>query len=191
MFLDNHVKSMVSVDLFVVPTIRFQILYTFLVLAHDRRRILHFGVTAHPTAERTAHQLREAFPWGSAPRYLLRDQDRIFGHEFAEQVKAMGIKQVLSAPRSPWQRACVERVTGSIRRECLDHIIVFSEGSLRRTLTAYFTYHHQWCTHLSLDKDAPQIRRTNYAVEPGWLPFVFGNFQSNYLFCYVLFRVRR
>jgi putative transposase len=116
-FLENHVKSMVSVDFFTVPTIRFQNLYVFLVLAHERRRIVHFAVTAHPTAEWTAHQLREAFPWESAPRYLLRDRDRIFGKEFVDQLKAMGIKQVLSAPRSPWQRAYVERVIGTIRRE--------------------------------------------------------------------------
>ena len=99
--LDNHVKTMVSVDFFTVPTIRFQVLYVFVVLAHDRRRILHFGVTADPTAEWTAQQLREAFPWESAPRYLLRDRDGIFGPDFVTQVKAMGIKQVLSAPRSP------------------------------------------------------------------------------------------
>ena len=104
-FLENHVKSMVSVDFFAVPTIRFQILYVFLVLAHERRRIVHFAVTAHPTAEWTAQQMREAFPWDDAPRYLLRDRDRIFGKDFVDQVKAMGIKQVLSAPRSPWQRA--------------------------------------------------------------------------------------
>ena len=104
-FLDNHVKSMVSVDFFTVPTIRFQVLYVFLVLAHERRRILHFGVTAGPTAEWTAQQLRAAFPWETAPRYLLRDRDRIFGVDFVKQVKAMGIKQVLAAPQSPWQRA--------------------------------------------------------------------------------------
>jgi putative transposase len=108
-FLENHVKSMVSVDFFTVPTIRFQVLYVFLVLAHDRRRILQFGVTAHPTAEWTVQQLRNAFPWESVPGYLLRDRDRIFGEEFVHQVKAMGIQQVLSAPRSPWQRAYVER----------------------------------------------------------------------------------
>lgn len=158
-FLDNHVKSMVSVDFFTVPTICFQRLYVFLVLAHDRRRILQFGVTAHPTAEWTVQQLRNAFPWESAPRYLLRDRDRIFGEEFVRQVEAMGIKQVLSAPRSPWQRAYVERLIGSIRRECLDHIIVFSERSLRRTLSAYCGYYHNWRTHLSLDKDAPEARR--------------------------------
>jgi len=112
-FLENHVKGMVSVHFFTVPTIRFQILYVFLVLAHDRRRILHFAVTAHPTAEWAAHQLREAFPWDTAPGYLLRDRDRIFGQDFVEQVKAMGINQVLSAPRAPWQRAYVERVIGT------------------------------------------------------------------------------
>ena len=106
----------------------------------------------------TAHQLREAFPWDSAPRYWLRDRDRIFGHEFVEQVKVMGVKQVLSTPHSPWQRAYVERLIGSIRRECLDHRIVFHEQSLRRTLTAYSAYYHQWRTHLSLNKDAPQPR---------------------------------
>jgi putative transposase len=158
-FLDNHLRSLVSVDFFTVPTVRFQVLYVFLVLAHDRRRILHFGVTAHPTAEWTAQQLREAFPWDSAPRYLLRDRDQIFGKDFVDQVKALGIKQVLSAPRSPWQRAYVERLIGSIRRECLDHVIVFGERSLHRTLTAYCAYYHRWRTHLSLGKDAPQSRR--------------------------------
>ena len=140
-FLDNHLKSLVSVDFFTVPTIRFEVLYVFLVLAHERRRILHFAVTAHPTAEWTAQQLREAFPWDSAPRYLLRDRDRIFGHDFVEQVKAMGIKQLLSAPRSPWQRAYVERVIGTIRRECLDHMIVFNESSLFRHLQAFVGYY--------------------------------------------------
>ena len=111
-FLENHVKTMVSVDFFNVPTISFQVLYVFLVLAHDRRRIVHFNVTAHPTAEWTAQQLREAFPFDEIPRYLLRDRDQIFGRDFVEQVKAMGIKEVLSTPRSPWERAYVERVIG-------------------------------------------------------------------------------
>src|SRR5215831_330244 len=124
------VKTMVSVDFFTVPTIRFQVLYVFLVLAHDRRRIVHFNVTAHPTAEWTAQQLREAFPFEQIPRYLLRDRDRIYGREFRKDVKAMGIKEVLSAPQSPWQRAYVERVIGTIRRECLDHMIVLNEASL-------------------------------------------------------------
>jgi putative transposase len=157
-FLENHMKSMVSVDFFTVPTIRFQVLYVFVVLAHDRRRILQFGVTAHPTAEWTVQQLRNAFPWDSAPRYLLRDRDRIFGKEFVEQVKTMGIQQVLSAPRSPWQRAYVERLIGSIRRECLDHVIVFNERSLRRILSAYCAYYDHRRTHLSLGKDARRVQ---------------------------------
>ena len=149
---------MVSVDFFTVPTVRFQILYVFLVLAHDRRRVIHFAVTAHPTAEWTAQQMREAFPWESAPQYLLRDRDRIFGKDFVDQVNAMGIKQVLSAPRSPWQRAYVERVIGTIRRECLDHMIVFNERCLYRHLQSFMDYYHRSRTHLALAKDSPEPR---------------------------------
>src|SRR5215813_12494105 len=127
---------MVSVDFFTVPTIRFQVLYVFLVLAHDRRRILHFGVTAHPTAEWTAQQLREAFPWETAPRYLLRDRDRIFGADFVTQMKVMG----------------------TIRRECLDHVIVFSEAGLSRHLRGFADYYHRSRTHLGLQKDTPESR---------------------------------
>jgi putative transposase len=130
----------------------------FLVLAHDRRRIVHFNVTAHPTAEWTGQQLRQAFPFDQLPRYLLRDRDTIFGYEFRDQVRDMGIREVLSAPRSPWQRAYVERVIGSIPRECLDHLIVFNEVSLRRTLRSYFAYYHKSRTHLSLAKDSPEPR---------------------------------
>ncbi len=157
-FLENHGKTMVSVDFFAVPTIRFQVLYVFLVLAHDRRRILHFTVTAHPTAEWTAQQLREAFPWDTAPRYLLRDRDRIFGNDVVDQIKAMGIKQVLSAPRSPWQGAYAERVIGTIRRECLDHVIVLGERSLYRHLQGFVDYYHRSRTHLGLEKDSPVPR---------------------------------
>jgi putative transposase len=157
-FLDNHLKSMVSVDFFAVPTIRFQILYVFVVLAHERRRIVHFAVTAHPTAEWTAQQMREAFPWDTAPRYLLRDRDRIFGKDFVDQVKAMGIKQVLSAPRSPWQRAYIERLIGTIRRECLDHVIVFNERCLHQHLQRFIAYYHESRTHLALAKDTPVPR---------------------------------
>lgn len=157
-FLTNHVKDIVSVDFFTVPTVRFQILYVFLVLAHERRRILHFAVTRHPTAEWTAHQLREAFPWDTTPRFLLRDRDHIFGKEFVQQVQAMGIEEVLSAPRSPWQRAYVERLIGTLRRECLDHVIVLNEGGLRRHLKAFTDYYHRTRTHLGLEKDTPEPR---------------------------------
>src|SRR5262249_40973055 len=116
-------KTMVSVDFFTVSTIRVQALYVFLVLAHDRRRILHVGVTAHPTATWTAQQLREAFRWETGPRYLLRDRDSIFGRGFVEQVTALGMSEVLSTHGEPWQRAYIERVIGTIRRECLNHVI--------------------------------------------------------------------
>jgi transposase InsO family protein len=157
-FLNNHIKTLVSVDFFTVPTIRFQMLYVFLVLAHERRGVVHFNVTAHPTAEWTAQQLREAFPFDQLPRYLLRDRDKIFGAAFCRQVADMEIQEVLSAPRSPWQRAYVERLIGSIRRECPDHVIVFNEGSLRRILASYFSYYHETRPHLSLEKDSPESR---------------------------------
>jgi putative transposase len=161
-FLENHVNDLVSVDFFTVPTVRFQILYVFLVLAYDRRRIVHVNVTAHPTAAWTTQQLREAFPWTGGPRYLLHDRDSIFGGTFRADVEAMGMKVVASAPRSPWQRAYVERLIGSIRRECLDHVLVLSEASLRRTIRSYLAYYHGSRTHFSLAKDTPERR----AVQP-------------------------
>jgi putative transposase len=157
-FLENHVKDLVSVDFFTVPTIRFQVLYVFLVLAHDHRRIVHVNLTAHPTAEWTAQQLRDAFPWNQVPRYLLHDRDQIFGPTFQTAVETLGINDVPCAPHSPWQRAYVERVIGSIRRECLDHVIVFNEASLRRTLTSFMAYYHDSRTHLGLGKDTPEPR---------------------------------
>ena len=158
-FLKNHVTTMVSVDFFTVPTIRFQVLYVFLVLAHDRRRILHVGVTAHPTAAWTAQQLREAFPWETAPRYLPRDRDCIFGRDFVDQVTAFGMSEVLATTGSPWQRAHIERMIGTIRRECLDHMIVLSERSLRRHLIRFVAYYLRSRTHLALNKDAPIPRQ--------------------------------
>jgi len=157
-FLHNHVSQLVSIDFFTVHTIWFEVLFVFVVLAHDRRRVLHHNVTAHPTAAWTAQQMVEAFPFDSVPKYLLRDRDRIYGDEFCKQVEVLGIKEVLSAPRSPWQRAYVERVIGSIRRECLDHVIIFNEESLRRKLRAYFRYYHGSRLHLSLDRDSPDSR---------------------------------
>jgi len=151
-FLENHVSQPVSVDFFTVPTIRFQVLYVFLILAHDRRRIVHCNVTRHPTAEWTGQQLREALPFDQLPRYLLRDRDAIFGQTFRDQARDLDIEEVLSAPRSPWQRAYVERVIGSIRRECLDHVIVFDERALRRILVSYFHYYPRSRTHLRLPR---------------------------------------
>ena len=130
----------------------------FIVLACDRRCILHFNITAHPAAEWTAQRIVEAFPFDTAPTYLVRDRDRIYGFEFRNQVEAMGIQEVLSAPRSPWQRAYVERVIGSVRRECLEHTIIFGEASLRRALRAYVRYYHRSRLHLSFEKDSPDPR---------------------------------
>ena len=127
------------------------------ILAHDRRRVVHFNVTAQPTAQWTAQRILEAFPFDTAPKYLLRDRDGIYRQEFRKQLELMNINEVLSAPRSPWHRAYVERVIGSIRRECLDHVLVANE-SLRRTLRSYFSYYHRSRLHLSLDKDSPDSR---------------------------------
>ena len=154
-FLKNHLSSMAAVDFFTVPTISFNVLYVFIVLAHNRRSILHFNVTPHPTAEWTARQVLEAFPFDSVPKFLLRDRDRIYGYEFQKQLEVMDIKEVLSAPRSPWQNPYVERVIGSLRRECLDHMIVLNEESLRRVLRSYIGYYNESRLHLSLDKDSP------------------------------------
>jgi putative transposase len=153
-FLRNHIGQIVAADFFVVPTATYRLLFVLVLLAHDRRRIRHVAVTAHPTAEWTAQQLREAFPWEEAPRYLIHDRDHAFD-QLGTTVKAMGMKEVLTAPRSPWQNAYVERFIGSARRECFDHVIVFSEAGLRRLMTLYCAYHERSRTHLSLDKDSP------------------------------------
>jgi putative transposase len=154
-FLRNHAQDLVSSDFFVVPTATFRLLFVFLVLSHNRRRVVHFAVTAHPTAEWTAQQLRYAFPWDSAPRYILRDRDSCYGDAFQKTAQALNIQEILNAPRSPWQNAYVERLIGSIRRECLDHVIVLNERGLRRTLRSYFDYYEKSRTHLGLAKDAP------------------------------------
>jgi transposase InsO family protein len=157
-FLQNHASQLVSTDFFVVPTVTFRLLFVFVVLAHHRRRVIHFNVTAHPSSEWTARQIAEAFPWDSAPRYLLHDRDSIYGNSYHQAVREMGIDEVLTAPRSPWQSPFVERLIGSIRRECLDHLIVLNEASLRRILKAYFLYYGSSRTHLSLAKDTPEER---------------------------------
>jgi putative transposase len=157
-FLRNHVGQMVSIDFFTVATVRLHVLYVFVILAHDRRRVLHFNVTEHPTAVWAAQQIIEAFPEDRAPRYLLRDRDGIYGHCFRTRIEGMGIEQVRITARSPWQNCYVERAIGSIRRECLNHMIVLSEQHLRRILKSYFRYYHESRTHLSLSKDAPESR---------------------------------
>jgi putative transposase len=157
-FLTNHVQTLVSVDFFTVPTVTFKVLFVFVVLAHDRRRVVHINVTDAPTAQWTVNQLVEAFPCETAPRYLLRDRDAVYGVAFSSRVQAMGIREVKTAPRSPWQNPYVERLIGTLRRECLDHIVVLNDAHLRRLLSHYFLYYHSARTHLALDKDAPEPR---------------------------------
>lgn len=154
-FLANHVTDLVAIDFFTVSTIRNKVLFVLLALAHDRRRMVHFNVTAHPTAQWSAQQVVEAFPWDTAPTYLLRDRDGVYGATFRQRVASLGIEEILAAPRSPWQNPFVERLIGSIRRDCLDHVIVLSERHLQRVLTSYFRYYHDWRTHRALAMDTP------------------------------------
>src|SRR5213593_2546060 len=142
MFLTNHVRDLVSIDFVTVPTARLRVLFVLVILAHHRRRVLHFNVTEHPTAAWTAQQLVDTFPDDSAPPYLLRDRDSVYGHAFRQRVKGMGICEVLTAPYSPWQNPFAERLIGSMRRECLNHVLVLGESHLRRILARYFSYYH-------------------------------------------------
>jgi transposase InsO family protein len=161
-FLSNHAKDIVSIDFFTVPTVTFRILFVFVVLSNDRRHVVHFNVTESPTAVWTGQQIIEAFPWDTAPRFILRDRDGIYGDDFVRRVHSMGIEQIVIAAHSPWQNPYVERLIGSIRRECLDHTIIFNERQVRRLLREYFRYYHGSRTHLGLAKDCPQTR----VVEP-------------------------
>ena len=164
-FLTNHVATLVSMDFFTVPTLTGRVLFVLVLLAHQRRRIIHVNITEHPTAAWTVQQVIEAFPDDTAPRWLLRDRDVIYGDTFRRRVAGMGIGEVLSSPASPWQHPYAERLIGSIRRECLDHVIVLGERHLRRLLTAYLSYYHGARTHLALAKDAPTPRRVQPPTE--------------------------
>ena len=162
-FLRNHADGIAAMDLFVVPTISFRLLYGLLIMGHGRRQILWFGVTAHPTAEWIANQLTEACGWEQIPRYLIRDRDGAYGEIFLRRVRSIGIRDRPTSPRSPWQNAYAERLIGSIRRECVDHIVVFGERHLRHVLLSYMSYSNGTRTHLSLNKDAPISRAVETA----------------------------
>ena len=190
-FLSNHVDGIAAIDLFVLPTIAFQILYCLVIVRHGRRLWVSFGVTANPTAEWISRQVTEAFPWDRAPRYLMRDRDTSYGPAFLQRIRAMGIRDHPIAPRSPWQNAYVERLIGSIRRECLDHMIVFGEAHLRRILRGYAAYYNVSRTHRSLNKDAPlhrAIERLGAVTTCPWRPspsilqnLIFGTHRLFYL----------
>lgn len=159
-FLQNHLGEIVAIDFFTVPTIRLRVLYVFLVLEHQRRKVLHFGATEHPSALWAGQQMAEALAEQGGKRYLIRDRDGIYDNEFRRRIQSMGVKEVISAPRSPWQNAFAERMIGSIRRECLDHVVILSQRHLRRLLKSYFAHYHRSRTHLALEKDAPESRAT-------------------------------
>jgi transposase InsO family protein len=157
-FLKNHAKDLIALDFFTVPTATFRVLFVLVVLSHSRRRLVHFNVTGHPTAEWTARQLVEACALEEVPRYLIRDRDQVYGERFARQARTLEIREAVIAARSPWQNAYAERVMGSIRRECLDHVVVIGERHLLRILARYVDYYNATRTHLSLAKDAPEPR---------------------------------
>ena len=157
-FLKHHLTECVSIDFFTVPTIKFKVLFVLVVLVHHRRKVMQFNVTGNPTAQWTGQQLVEAFPWESPPHDLLRDRDAIDGEAFCRRVASRGLEQVLSAPRSPWQNPYVERLIGTLRRECFDQVIVRNASHARRILTDYLHYDHRWRTHVSLAMDSPDSR---------------------------------
>ena len=157
-FLQNHAKEFISVDFFTVPTATFRVLYVFLVLSHERRKVLHFNVTGSPSATWTAQQLTEAFAYSHPPRYLLRDRDSTYGLQFQARTVSLGLEQKLIAPRTPWQSPFVERLIGSIRRECLDHVLVLDARHLHRLLADYFYYFHRHRPHRGLNQDSPEPR---------------------------------
>ena len=160
-FLRNHADGIASMDLFVVPTVSFRLLYGFLILRHSRRELLRLSVTAYPSAEWIARQLDEACGWQEAPRYIVRDRDAAYGEVFVRRLAAMGIRDRPIAARSPWQNGYAERVIGSIRRDCLDHVVVFGEEHLRHLLNSYQKYYNEVRTHLSVHKDAPVPRKSS------------------------------
>ncbi|MBE3135132.1 MAG: transposase [Acidobacteria bacterium] len=164
-FLANHVAGLVSMDFFTVPTLTGRVLFVVVLLAHPRRRVVHLAITDHPTAAWTAQQIIEAFPDDTAPRWLVRDRDAIYSDLFRHRVVGLGITEVVSAPSSPWQNPYAERLIGSLRRECLDHMIILSRPHLRRVLARYVSYYHGARTHLSLEKDAPTPRRIQGPTE--------------------------
>ena len=157
-FLRNHLHNTVSIDFFTVPTVTFKVLFVLVILKNSRREVLHFNSTANPTAQWASRQIIEAFPWDTAPKYLIRDRDGIYGNVFRERLKNMGIHEILTSPKSPWQNGYAERLIGSIRRDCLDHVIVMNEHHLRGILKNYFAYYHQDRIHLGLKKDTPVVR---------------------------------
>ncbi len=173
-FLRNHAAGIASIDLFVVRTVSFKLLYGLVILRHARRSLVRIAVTSNPTEEWIAGQMTEAFPWNEAPLHLIRDRDGSFGTAYTRRIRAMGIRDHPVAARSPWQNGHVERLIGPIRRECLDHVVVFGEAHLGRILKAYAAYYNEIRTHLSLDKDAPCSRHSQTVGAIAAMPILGG-----------------
>jgi transposase InsO family protein len=173
-FLRNHADAIAAIDLCVVRTLTFECLFAFLIIGHGRRQLLWFAVTRHPTAEWLAQQMVEAFPWDTAPSYLVRDNDGAYGQTFKDRVRAMGIRDRPISPRSPWQNPYVERLIGTLRRDCLDHVLIFGERHLRRVLTSYSVYYNETRTHLGLGKDAPLGRAVERSGTVAAIPVLCG-----------------
>jgi transposase InsO family protein len=173
-FLRNHADAIAAIDLCVVPTVTFECLFAFLVVGHGRRQLLWFAVTRHPTAEWLAQQIMEAFPWDTAPTYLVRDNDGTYGQAFTSRVRAMGIRDRPISPRSPWQNPYIERLIGTLRRDCLDHVLIYGERHLRRMLTLYSRYYNETRTHLGLGKDAPLRRAVERSGTITTIPILSG-----------------
>jgi transposase InsO family protein len=173
-FLHNHAAGIGAIDFLIVPIVGFRLLFVLVILRHERRRLISLSVISNPTAEWIACQITDAFPWDEAPDYLIRDRDACYGHAVTKRLAAMGIRDHPTAARSPWQNGHAERLIGSIRRECLDHIVIFGEGHLRRILRAYADYYNSVRTHLALAKDAPLVRPVQRFGDISVRPFLGG-----------------
>jgi transposase InsO family protein len=156
---------LLSIDFFTIPTVKFNVLFVLIVLVRHRRKVIHFNVTENPTSQWSAQHIVEAFPWDEPPRYLLRDRDNDYGTDFRKRIRIMCIEEVVTAPRSPWQNSYVERIIGSIRRECLENVIVLNERHLKRVISNHFDTYHRWRIHLSLEMDAPEVGSLHHYYE--------------------------
>ncbi len=171
-FLRNHMNCTAAIDFLVVPTLTFRVLYVVVILSHERRKLVHLAVTTNPTADWIARQVTEAFPWDTAPKFIIRDRDRTYGRLYRDRLRSMGIQDLPIAPRSPWQNGFVERVIGSLHRECLDHVIIKNEMHLRRILNSYLAYDNRSRTHPALNKDPPIPRTVSPISQAPLLPFL-------------------
>ncbi len=173
-FLKNHSKDIIAIDFLTVPTINFKLMYVLVIIEHHRRKLIHFNVTKNPTSEWTIQQIRNKLFNYEAPKHLIRDRDKKYGNLFSEGINNFGIKQIITAYRSPWQNGYCERVIGTIKRECLDHLIVLNENHLKSILDNYVSYYNKYRPHLGINKDSPEGREVQSEGEIYKVPVVNG-----------------